>query len=293
VLGVKIAVTTALVGLILRHVSLAAIVEGVRAADPEMLAAAVAIGILFTLLKSYKWCYLVCRSGGRCTFATALRSYLIGMGAGLVTPGRVGEVSRAYYLPDGERLRGAGLVGVDKLLDLGAVFSLACVGGFIVIGGAVGIGCAAVTAVLLGFLYRPQMPLRFVERLLAGRWGESRIIPVLDAFRALGRIELNVSLAMTYAAYAIVLIEFYLLVLAFEPVSFGPVLLVFPVVMLMNVLPITIAGLGVREGTSALLLSQFGVSQEAAVGAAFLIFSFNTLLPGLAGALLLLRRRAT
>jgi len=293
VLALKLVATTTLIVLILRRVSLDAIVERGRAVDPGMLVAAAVLGVLFTLLKSYKWCFLVCRSGARSTFAAALRSYLIGMGAGLVTPGRVGEVGRAWDLPEGERLRGAGLVGVDKFLDLGVVFSLACVGGFLVIGGVAGIAFAAVAGVLLGFLYRPQALLRLVERFIAGKRGEARIVPVIQAFRALSTAELNASLAMTCVAYAIVLVEFYLLVLGFEPVAFHAVILVFPVVMLMNILPVTIGGLGVREGTSALLLSRFGVSDEAAVGAAFLIFFFNTLLPGLAGALLFLRRRAT
>ena len=42
-------------------------------------------------------------------------------------------------------------------------------------------------------------------------------------------------------------------------------------------------GLGLREGTAALLLSRYGVPMEAAVAAAFSLFVINALLPGLVG----------
>jgi uncharacterized membrane protein YbhN (UPF0104 family) len=52
-------------------------------------------------------------------------------------------------------------------------------------------------------------------------------------------------------------------------------------------MPVTIGGLGIREGAAAWLLSRYGVPTAEAALAAFLMFSINTALPGLIGAFLL------
>jgi uncharacterized membrane protein YbhN (UPF0104 family) len=69
--------------------------------------------------------------------------------------------------------------------------------------------------------------------------------------------------------------------------SFDIVFLTFPLVILTNVLPLTVGGLGIREGAAAALLSHYGVPTAEAALAAFLMFAINTALPGLVGALLL------
>jgi uncharacterized membrane protein YbhN (UPF0104 family) len=69
--------------------------------------------------------------------------------------------------------------------------------------------------------------------------------------------------------------------------SLDIVVLTFPLVVLTNVLPITIGGLGVREAAAAALLSHYGVSPADAALAALLMFGINTALPGIVGATLL------
>src|SRR5205814_877912 len=62
----------------------------------------------------------------------------------------------------------------------------------------------------------------------------------------------------------------------------------FPIISLLSALPVTVAGSGVREGASLVLLGLYGVSKEDAVAAAFLTLSVS-LTWALAGALLLWR----
>ena len=61
--------------------------------------------------------------------------------------------------------------------------------------------------------------------------------------------------------------------------------LLYPIIILINILPLTIGGIGIREGASMITLSKFGIPPEAAVNASFLLFCANTLIPGLIGAL--------
>lgn len=67
------------------------------------------------------------------------------------------------------------------------------------------------------------------------------------------------------------------------PASFGAVMLVYPVVMLLLVLPISVAGWGVREGAMAYGLRLFGIRPELAVtlSLAFGMANIVAYLPGL------------
>ncbi len=68
-------------------------------------------------------------------------------------------------------------------------------------------------------------------------------------------------------------------------------MLTFSIMILSNLLPITIGGLGVREALSVLILRRYGVSDAVAVNAAFLSYLTNTVLPGVVGSFLIPRAR--
>ena len=77
-------------------------------------------------------------------------------------------------------------------------------------------------------------------------------------------------------------LQFYLLLSSLESVGWQ-VGLTLPIILVVSSLPISIMGLGLREGTAALLLNLYGVPMESAVAAAFSLFVINALLPGLVG----------
>jgi hypothetical protein len=58
-------------------------------------------------------------------------------------------------------------------------------------------------------------------------------------------------------------------------------------VVLTNAVPLTVAGLGTREGAAIILLSRYHthILRSVASASAFLMFFMNTALPGIVGAL--------
>jgi uncharacterized membrane protein YbhN (UPF0104 family) len=62
------------------------------------------------------------------------------------------------------------------------------------------------------------------------------------------------------------------------------ILFVFPLVLLTNVAPVTLSGLGLREGTAIALLALFGISSAAAFNATFLSYLLNSVAPAVVGA---------
>jgi rSAM/selenodomain-associated transferase 2 len=75
------------------------------------------------------------------------------------------------------------------------------------------------------------------------------------------------------------------------PVPWSQVVWTLPLIAIMSALPITVAGLGTREGTALLLLGIYGVSEEAAVAASLLTLSANLFWALVAALLLWLEAR--
>jgi uncharacterized membrane protein YbhN (UPF0104 family) len=107
------------------------------------------------------------------------------------------------------------------------------------------------------------------------------------SLESLGPASAATFLALTLLSFVVVLLQFGIILLSWHTWSLDIVFLTFPLVVLTNVLPITIGGLGVREAAAAVLLGHYGVSQSHAVLAALLMFALNTALPGIVGALVL------
>ncbi len=257
---------------------------------------AVLISVLFSFLKVYKWHIMLQQTsrGGR--FGDSSRSYLAGMAGGLFTPGRIGEISRFAFLKDHKKNLVIGLVMIDRLFDLAVVLFLALFGLF----HFASIYVFAAAAGLIGvFFFAFFYPRRFLQWVVV----LTKRFPYFSRFHSmfLSWVEKIAAVSLSFKvrflfytiiSYVVVMMEFYFLVSNYRDVSIEAVILVQPVIMLVNILPITIAGLGVREGTAVLLLASFGIPAPAALSSAFWLFLLNTALPGIAGMVLLLFYRS-
>ena len=286
----QILVSLVLLVLIGMRLDLRQLLSTVREAAGLPLIWAFALGGVILVIKLGKWHSLVRRLIPDLPFKTSATSYLIGLGVGILTPGRVGEVARVAYFPkEASRLRLVGLVMVDRAFDLLVVIGLS-VGGVLMVGGvwpAALVGSATVAGIAAFFLApRFSGSIRLPERSFPFRDKLRRVASSLDLLdRATTSRCLLLSLTMNLISF----VQFYILLRAFSPMAQIQVLFMVPLVVLMTVLPITFGGIGVREGTALVLFTPFLVSAEAAVSVAFLSFAINGLCPSFAGALILSR----
>jgi uncharacterized membrane protein YbhN (UPF0104 family) len=65
-----------------------------------------------------------------------------------------------------------------------------------------------------------------------------------------------------------------------------------PLTSLVLILPISFAGLGVREGTYVYLFGQVGLAREVALSLSLLVYALGTVAPGLVGGVIYLLRGA-
>jgi len=206
----------------------------------------------------------------------ALRSFLIGMAASLLTPARLGELARAACFP-GQRLLALTLVAADKLIDIGVLlglFALSLATWSLRVGV---VGLIAINGLwLLAFGgFRFTRTSEWISR-------KSWLAEPLNRLRDLPQRLVVLNVGLTCAGFGVMMFQFYLLLSSFQPVGWRASLTL-PIILVVSNVPMSVSGLGVREATAALLLSRYRVSLEAAVAAAFSLFVVNALLPGLIG----------
>lgn len=244
------------------------------------------IGTLFNFVKFFKWHFLIDLESGKYSYADASKSYMIGNALGLITPMRAGDLGRVLYFPPGEKSKILGLTIADRVIDLSAVFVLAISGSFILINKTLGTLMLLLTLVSILVLIGPAVSKTILEKRLVG------IASFRDKIEKLSNVLDTLSIRMvsfcfllSLVAFVLVILEFYFLVSAFEDISLWAVFLVAPLITLSSIIPVSIMGLGVREGLSVLLLSEYGVSAATGMTAAFLLFILNNVSISLIGIL--------
>jgi len=184
---------------------------------------------------------------------------------------------------------------VDKIFDITVVVLLALPGVYYYTGPLVAAGVGVMLGGLLLGIFFPHYPPRWVNRVLAwtGKFAGTRErLSLIEGEMAAMKMAFKLKfLGVTFSCYGVVIVEFYWLVNNYQSCRFDVVCLSQPLIMLVNIVPVTIAGLGVREGAAVVLLSSFGVAGPVAISSAFMLFLLNTALPALIGALLLLTHR--
>ncbi len=249
------------------------------------LALAMALTVPFLILKALRWHVLLRAGRCRATFTEAFISLLGGMGVALLTPARIGEVTRAAYLSEPRKLRVGALVMVDKVYDVIVLALLSVAGAAVLVspllaialaaGGLVGAFCALrAPALRTAFTIGKRLPFY------------AKIDKVLAEFAEFNATVGAICLLLTLGSFMIVLAQYYVILHAWGQGSLEIVVYCFPMVVLTNAVPLTVAGLGTREGAAILLLGHYNVAKSIAGTSAFLMFFMNTALPGVVGALI-------
>ena len=269
------------------------LIDAIAQVDWRWLAGAGAVAAVYWSLRVSRWRWMTRLERTEITRRTAWLSMLAGLGIGLITPMRSGEVVRAAFVPKGARLRLASWVIIERVFDLSAVLSMCVLGVFyIVFGDGVKLlGDETIPAALL-WVVPPLLAAALGAPLLVRyrpRWLWSIILRLLPAkARALARIRLGWRAFWIYFVYSIgsavlSVLGVYMCLRAFGEIGLLPAMMLTPFVMLNNLLPITPGGFGVREAFAVAVFGAFRFPREMV----FAAYAFNAMIvlvgPGVVG----------
>jgi uncharacterized protein (TIRG00374 family) len=276
--------------------------EAIGDADWWLAAAALLVLNLALLIRAFRWKVLATQCGLH--YEKPIDYYAVfyaGWFANWLLPQGIGAAARLAVVSDSGRSfgRGLGAIIIERVADgsAAAVLGLLTFGYVIRSGQAelfglvVGLACAAVLLLGVAIVVLRRLGPRYGLRETMARWAIGRqVLNVLDeTFLALGEIgrrEIGFVAALSMIATSGLALAFYLTALSLD--IDAPFLLIVAAYALVNLslfLPISIQGLGPREGILIVALAASGESNEAGVALGILWFVLLTLsrLPGILG----------
>ena len=201
---------------------------------------------------------------------------MVGFPLGFMTPGRLGEIGRAFFIEKLPAKQALKLVVIDKVSNniIVIVIGLMCISAFrqLDFGSNTRILIAVISFMLLALLIAAffSKSINWIKRFIN--------IP------ALGRRNVFVILLLAFIFYAIFTGQFILLALSFAQLDLSALFQAIAAVFcIKTLLPVAIGDLGIREGASVFFITKIGGSKEIAFNAALLIFCFNSIIPTLCG----------
>ena len=266
--------------------------------DITYLYAMPAYTVALIAVRAWRWNLLLAAQDVAFTPWKAYSAYASGIFVGTFTPGRLGDLSKALYVRQEQEVSWkSALVGavLDRLFDvlfmgclaiwavvhldlLGAVCPLA--GGIVYAFHASGL----VFALLLSVLLVGALSALLIHRLW--RAPKAFVCSLLGDCKSLIRSVGWYAVALTGFSYTIYFAQTVALARGLDlPLATSDIIASVVLIGLASFLPLSIAGVGTREGGLALIMAHRAVpdSLEAALAYSALFFAFCFLVPGLLG----------
>ncbi len=280
-LTLKIGVSLALLTYLFSTTDLRALEDRVRTADLLDLLGAVLFYSAMLALAAWRWRLLLAGLGRTAPMRQLTASYLIATFFNNFLPSNIGgDIVRVR---DGSKLTGSttsslAVVGIDRILGFGALYLLAAIAFGMApapVRGLAGaravlLGLALLFAVLAYVFFRPGTAGRLMEvsRLNSIGWARERFETVQGAVHAY-RERVGVIWAAAAASLAVqALAVLYYLAVARAlgiPLPASAAFLMVPLCTLLQALPVSFNGWGLREGLFALYFSQIGLPRASAL----------------------------
>jgi len=239
---------------------------------------------LITLIRSYKWQLLIRSLGVQYGWRRSIQVTLIGFFVGFITPGRIGDIARSFYLRNDTKLAlsaSISTVFVDRLLDLMVVlvlgmfsillfsqyyssrlfYSLISIAVVLFFGLYITTKKRTVKA-LLRPLYKKIIPLKYKAKLSKGF---NTFYESVFAYKKNKKLLFTLLVINIINWFVIFTFMYVIAIIIGLSVSFYYILLIAPIIVLVEIIPISIGGIGTREAAIVFLLSFVNIDSVLAV----------------------------
>ena len=285
----------ALFAFILLNVNISKVLEALARANPLFIVFAILLVFVVTIIKGIKWKLIINAQKLNFSLMDCIKVFCIGFLLGIITPGRIGDFSRAMYLKKkgNSFFQGVSSVFIDRIIDISILLVLALFSVVIFTQlfhkNIVSIPLLAfilVVFVLLSFIAMKKSLSRIflkpIHAFLVPEKYKSFTKDIMHSFyEGINSAKKNKPLLFGSVFLGLIAwlfsIMVALLVLLALNISQIPLIFVFvfvPIITLLEILPISVSGIGTRDAALVFFFSLFGVSAEQAI-AYSLIYLFT------------------
>lgn len=288
-IAIKLVFMVAMIGLLFSYIGIEKFTANFQRIHGGWFVAALLCTPIVVLISSRKWYEIIQAEAKGLTYGEAVLAFLGGTFFGLFTPGRLGEFGKIALVRQGRLRILSGIALLDRMLDVEILVIMATVGVYVIFG-PLAFGAISGIALLGAWLILSRrLKEVFLKPVLLVSPFKDKVAGFMEGVTLVPAKTLCKCAALRLTACTIDLLQFYWIANSFESVKLFDIAAVYPLIILTNLIPLTIGGIGIREAMSMYTLSYFQVSPETAVSASFLLFVINTFIPGLAGAAVIAR----
>jgi len=285
----KAALTLIILVILFQKIDLGEVINIFSSANIIFLAVSMFFVLILYLIRTYRWEILLKSIGLQRPFIDLFKVLIIGTFYGLFTPGKVGELGRAYHLTE-KKSATISTILVEKLIDIIVLTAASIFTAVIFFNGynffkyfiltcAIGTLVFSLAMTNKRFISLCAKPLRIKEDDVS-LYIDS-ILMILKDKQAIFKTTL---LAIVYYLVAYIFAYFLLRSLDIGPLG----IITLPIIILMGNVPVTISGVGLRESVGAVCFVILGMSGAEGISFSMLLFLSMTLLPGIFGYLMVI-----
>ena len=279
--AVKVAISLALLAYLISTSNLGALVQRVRAGDPLLMFCAMAVWVVVFALQTWRWGILLQALGFPASLRHLSASYLVATFFNNFLPSNIGgDVIR---IRDSSRITGSttksvAVVAIDRILGLGALYMLALTAWLSADSTVRNLAGATFVLPLLGgvfailswVFFRPGIARRAMTAtgLQDREWAARRFETVQAAVHVYRERVASVwaAFAGSLALQALVVVYYYLVAHALRiELPLTASFLMVPLCILVQTVPISFNGWGVRESVFILYFRQVGLDRDSAL----------------------------
>ncbi len=259
----------------------------------------ICIMTLGSIIKPYRWKYILKISEINYPFWKTFKLYFIGLFLGIITPGRVGEAGKIFYLKKDNHPTSKSMISIfiDRLADLIYLIVFGYLGLFLffnlfkklIWALTILIFICLVLICLTIKIKSIKAPFkRIIIFLIPEKYKEksnnyiSELIKIINQYKPKDYL---IIFGLTILCWIPAYISLYFLVksVGLYNVSFLYLVISMTIASLITLLPITISGLGTREAALLLLFSPLGIASEKVIAFSLSIFFANFLVSSVIG----------
>lgn len=262
------------------------------------------IDLPILMVRVFKWRMLIRSCQIQYGLIEAIIAFYIASFVAVITPGRIGEFAKAFYLKKSQNItfgKSISTIIADRILDV-IVLLVFAVSGVAIFSYLYGIGGAYLTIILF-FLMAFAVVAAFVMNKKLTRYllkpvfnkfipdkYRSKIKVNYDDFYSGTKLITNKKSTLILAGGLTVIIwlgrflQFYLLATGLGiNISYFLIALISPTIVIIEMIPISFTGIGAREAALILFFSVLAISPAAAVSYSLvvLLYQYVSTLPGL------------
>lgn len=283
----KAAVSIGLLALLLSRVDGERLLAAARQASAPWLAGALVLYGVMVLASAWRWGLLLAAQNIRLPLKTLTSSFLVATFFNNFLPSNIGgdviRVADTAPAAGSKTLattvvlldRGLGLLGLVLIAAIGATAGSRLADGGSVAPVLLWSGFAAATVIAAPALFRPHAFARLLQplRALHPAWIDERLARLTAALSRFGRAP--GALAASFAGAVVVqavLVGFYVAIAQSlrVPIGFAELAVIVPISFVVQMVPLSLNGFGVREATFGFYFSRLGLPLESALLVSFM-----------------------